>query len=279
VKSGISTFDEMRVSLDRLREGILVFDKKLKLTYINEYAANLQNLDITLNPDKSLFASSLTSAYLKQEIETYEEYLEQEDNWISYRFYPERSGVTVLIEDISEFRRNEKMLISSESRIMTVLENLPEGILIAELESRRFIFANGTICKMTGFSKNELFNMAIYDIHYKEDQGIADKAFNSVESDITEIEEIRVLRKDGTNFMSHITSVKIKLGGIYCICGVFSDISGSIEVHQKVMEQLDELKRWHLATLGREMRIIELKKEVNELLKTAGVPPKYSNIN
>ena len=40
-------------------------------------------------------------------------------------------------------------------------------------------------------------------------------------------------------------------------------------------EQLDELRRWHNATLGRESRIIELKREVNELLGKAGEPPRY----
>jgi len=40
-------------------------------------------------------------------------------------------------------------------------------------------------------------------------------------------------------------------------------------------EQLDELRRWHEATLGREMRTLELKHEVNELLAQAGQPPRY----
>lgn len=45
----------------------------------------------------------------------------------------------------------------------------------------------------------------------------------------------------------------------------------------KLSEQLDELRRWHDATLGREMRTIELKREVNELLGQAGQPPRYSS--
>jgi GAF domain-containing protein/DNA-binding response OmpR family regulator len=43
----------------------------------------------------------------------------------------------------------------------------------------------------------------------------------------------------------------------------------------KLAEQFEELRRWHDATLGREMRTIELKREVNELLGQAGQPPRY----
>lgn len=40
-------------------------------------------------------------------------------------------------------------------------------------------------------------------------------------------------------------------------------------------EQIEELRRWHDVTLGRETRILELKHEVNELLHEAGRPVRY----
>lgn len=46
----------------------------------------------------------------------------------------------------------------------------------------------------------------------------------------------------------------------------------------KLAEQLEELRRWHDATLGREMRALELKREVNELLGQAGQPPRYPSV-
>jgi len=46
-------------------------------------------------------------------------------------------------------------------------------------------------------------------------------------------------------------------------------------VEQRIREQLHELQRWHDATLGREGRVLELKKEVNELLAEIGRAPRY----
>jgi len=43
----------------------------------------------------------------------------------------------------------------------------------------------------------------------------------------------------------------------------------------KAAEQIEELRRWHQATLGREDRILQLKGEINELLAKAGQPPRY----
>jgi hypothetical protein len=41
------------------------------------------------------------------------------------------------------------------------------------------------------------------------------------------------------------------------------------------LDQLDELRRWQNIFLGREGRVLELKKEVNELLEKLGEPKKY----
>lgn len=42
-----------------------------------------------------------------------------------------------------------------------------------------------------------------------------------------------------------------------------------------IKQQLEELRRWHEVTLGREERIAELKREVNELAARMGEKPKY----
>ena len=54
------------------------------------------------------------------------------------------------------------------------------------------------------------------------------------------------------------------------------DITERKKTEQRLREQLDELRRWHHVTVGREERIIELKKEVNELLQRLGEPARYS---
>lgn len=45
----------------------------------------------------------------------------------------------------------------------------------------------------------------------------------------------------------------------------------------KMTEQLDELRRWQQVMLGREGRVIEMKKEVNSVLAAHGQPPRYAS--
>ena len=60
------------------------------------------------------------------------------------------------------------------------------------------------------------------------------------------------------------------------VFGNFMDITDRKQAEHRLTEQLEELRRWHQATLDREMRILELKREVNELLARAGQPPRYA---
>ncbi len=57
-------------------------------------------------------------------------------------------------------------------------------------------------------------------------------------------------------------------------------ITGAIErrlAEERLAEQLDELRRWQTVTLGRETRLLGLKREVNELLARSGLPPRYES--
>jgi PAS domain S-box-containing protein len=57
------------------------------------------------------------------------------------------------------------------------------------------------------------------------------------------------------------------------------DITERKRAEAQLAEQFDELRRWHKATLGREARILELKREVNELLALDGKPPRYPSVD
>jgi len=46
----------------------------------------------------------------------------------------------------------------------------------------------------------------------------------------------------------------------------------------KLKKQLDELRRWQTVALGREGHILDVKKEVNELLERLGEPPRYASV-
>ncbi len=68
-----------------------------------------------------------------------------------------------------------------------------------------------------------------------------------------------------------------KTGELLSIEGFIEDISVQQRAIQNEQSQLDELRRWHSATLGRETRVLELKREVNLLLAELGRPARYAS--
>lgn len=58
---------------------------------------------------------------------------------------------------------------------------------------------------------------------------------------------------------------------------VFDVITERKRAEAAVKAQLSELQRWHEATLGREDRILDLKREVNALKARLGEPPRYTS--
>lgn len=72
--------------------------------------------------------------------------------------------------------------------------------------------------------------------------------------------------------------IKDETGSVVKLSGTVQDITERKEAEQRMIENLNELKRWYTATLDREDRVMELKQEVNELLLKNGLPPRYNSV-
>jgi hypothetical protein len=56
---------------------------------------------------------------------------------------------------------------------------------------------------------------------------------------------------------------------------IYNDNTGRKQAEERLKKKMDELQRFQSLTVGRELVMIELKKEVNELLKISGRKEKY----
>ena len=64
----------------------------------------------------------------------------------------------------------EKNKIEEISEIYeTIFDDAPDGILLADVENRKFYMGNKMICQMLGYSLEEIKNMGIMGIHPEED--------------------------------------------------------------------------------------------------------------
>jgi PAS domain S-box-containing protein len=101
-----------------------------------------------------------------------------------------------------------------------------DGLLIADVASRRFLRANAAICRMLGYSEEELLGLGVDDIHPPTELPRILERFRMMsQSEVGSAEELPCLRKDGSVFHADITQRKLMFHGRECLAGFFRDVS------------------------------------------------------
>lgn len=77
-----------------------------------------------------------------------------------------------------------ELSLAKEEEFKTVFENAVDGILIVDMESKKFYRGNNSICRMLGYSPDEIENLGVLDIHLEKDLPyIIDQFRKQVEGD------------------------------------------------------------------------------------------------
>ena len=123
-------------------------------------------------------------------------------------------------------KRAEEELRESEERYRVLFEGGAHGILIVDSQTGRFLDANLSICRMLGYSKAELLQLGIVDIHPEDVLGqVMAKLDSQVRGGRTVSETIPCLRKDGTVFYAEIAGTSTNFHGQRCAVGFLMDIT------------------------------------------------------
>ncbi len=138
----------------------------------------------------------------------------------------DRNMFLSVYRDITERKNTENELRESEERFRTIFDGANDGLLLADIEKKKFFTGNKTICNMLGYSIEEIKNLGIMDIHPKEDLPFVVEQFEKQERrEIVLAENIPMKRKDGSVFYADINSSPMTLAGKTYLMGSFRDIT------------------------------------------------------
>ena len=191
-------------------------------------------------------------------------------------YNPDENKVVGSIQDITDRKLIMQVLMENEEKFRTLFEHANDAILIFNANDR-ILDANKLACVMFGYSRDELLKMNVTDLQAPELRGtiyttlkdefkiFGNRIFESVD-----------VRKDGTTFAVEITLSKITIARGVRFFGIVRDVSERKRIELELKEQIDTLERIQDVTVGRELRMIELKKEINALLLKAGGKEKYN---
>jgi PAS domain S-box-containing protein len=135
-----------------------------------------------------------------------------------------------LIAEVKSRTQAEEALKESEERFRTVLEKLPGAVFVHDLKGS-LVLVNETACHNTGYSKDELLNMSVYDIDPLARGDEFQKRFwQKLEHAQSVTVESKHIRKDGSVYIAEIHITAITLGGHPVILPIVFDVTQRKEI-------------------------------------------------
>jgi PAS domain S-box-containing protein len=281
--------------LDNLLEGVQVLDRELRYLYINNSAEKQNRRPKELFLGKKMTEvwpgisnteahHAITNCLKNKEVAQLEyQSLTQSgtEGWFSLSIQPVEDGILLLSLDISERKKTDQIINTSESFYHSLFDNLLNGFAYCKM-----LYKNKKAYDFIYLSVNKAFE-TLTGLKQVTGKKVSEVIPGIRRTDPTLIETYGRVASTGQteSFEIFLTSLKMWfLVTVYCpekdyFIAIFDVITERKNAELKMQDQINELQRWYTATIDREGRYIELKKEINQLLKDAGQPPRYGDID
>ena len=126
----------------------------------------------------------------------------------------------------SQLEQRVLSLQEAEARFRTIFDSASDGILIAQPGNKSFFAANAKLCKMMGYTKEEILNLGVSDIHPEDSLPYVIEQFKKLErEEMTVAKNVPVLRKDKSVFFADISASLMNIDHEDFLVGMFRDIS------------------------------------------------------
>ena len=128
--------------------------------------------------------------------------------------------------DITDRKRAEEVREKSERTVRAILDGAIDGILLAEAATGRLVNANPAMCRMLGYSREEIERLSVADIHPPDRLEYVSTEFEKqLRGETILARDIQVTRKDGSVFLADVNSSPLELDGRLHLLGIFRDIT------------------------------------------------------
>jgi PAS domain S-box-containing protein len=184
--------------------------------------------------------------------------------------------------DITARKPSEDALASREEIFSSIVAQALDAIVLVDVTTGAFLEFNRSAHEGLGYTREEFAKLALVDI---QGQHSAEQIGINIH---------RILQEGGASFETHhrhrdgrlcdvrVSARRLQLRGRDCITAVWNDITeakkaaAALQRHAAELRTHNEtLSRFNHVAVGRELRMIELKHEINELCARLGEPPRH----
>lgn len=290
---------QLRIALEGMSGGLMMVDKDLVVRVLNDKIVDwykisknaakpgvpLRNL-IKIRAERGDYGPGDLEELTEQRLKAYIDgtVRRSEDRMPDGRILefvssPTDDGGSVIVcNDITERKKVEEELAEKEAQVATALASMSGGLFMIDKDlklrvinekfiewydlpeptTRSGVSIEGLIkhrAERGDYGPGDLGELAEERL-----KGYRNRSINRIEDRLPGGRIIEVLRTPTDD------------GGMVVVC---NDITESKKAEENLRENLDELEKFNQLAVGRELRMIDLKQEINDLLKTLGKEPEY----
>ncbi|MCD6270285.1 PAS domain S-box protein [bacterium] len=181
----------------------------------------------------------------------------------------QKDKIKALKKKIDFLKKENKKLNELKERFKAVFDFAPDPYYLSDLKGN-FIDGNKAAEKMIGAKKEKLTGKSFLKLKMLPAEELP-KAVSLLAKNAlgmkTGPEELTLNTIDGRKIQVEASNYPIKLGGRTVVLGIVRDITERKKREEELRLKNDELKKFNKIAVGRELKMIELKKKVEALEK------------
>jgi PAS domain S-box-containing protein len=187
-----------------------------------------------------------------------------------------KKDIMVVIHDITERKKYEEELKDSQEKFKIIFEYAPDAYYLNDIGGN-FVDGNKMAEQITGYKRDELIGKNFLKLGLLPKNQILKAAALLTKNSLgqpTGPDEFVLIRKDKNKIIVNIRTYPIKIKEKVLVLGIARDITErkiKEEKIKKLNEQLQlkikELERFNKLAVGRELKMVELKKRLEKLGK------------
>ena len=161
-------------------------------------------------------------------------------------FAPDGSltGYRGVDRDITERKQVEEALRESTDQLQAIYDGIPDGLAVAEVDTREIVRVSPAACALFGYSEREFLEKRVFDLHPAASLGAVEAEFRAqAEGKKVVSPGLPCARNDGSIFFADIGARPTIYGGRRCLVACFRDVTERKHAEEKLRRYASELGR------------------------------------